>query len=104
MARPVLHHAGRYVLWTTVMDAPLTTGLDHDSMVRHLSMRESRAPERIAAAMAAATEHGSSLQRDDGTYLPLAEILACNRAGEREAHIAPEELIRRLFINMEPSW
>lgn len=101
MARPILHHQGVFVQWSTVSDAPVTTGLDRDAMIAHLVARGDRSMHRILEAMELAQTYGTSFVDEDG--MPEKDMTAldemyCNRAGADETCIDAERLHELLFV------
>jgi hypothetical protein len=105
MARPILHHQGAFVQWSTICDAPVTTGLDRDAMIAHLVARGDRPMHRILEAMELAQAYGTSYVGDDG--LPEKDMTSldemyCNRAGAGETCIDAERLHALLFVERAP--
>jgi len=105
MARPILHHGGVFVHWTTVADGPITTGLDREEMIRHLVARNDRPMPLILEAMEAATAYGTSFVDDDDLPekdMTAMDVLHCNQAGSGGSCIEAEELHRLLFVERAP--
>jgi hypothetical protein len=104
VARPVLHHQDAYVLWSTVVDAPLTTGVTRQEMVRELLDRGDRSMPLVLEAIEMATAYGTSFVDDDGPEKDLSalDVISGNRAGANESCIEPEELLRLLFVERAP--
>lgn len=105
MARPILHHQGVFVQWSTISDAPVTTGLARDAMVAHLVARNDRPMHRILEAMELAEAYGTSYVGEDGMPekgMNSLDEMYCNRAGADESCIDAERLHELLFVDRAP--
>jgi hypothetical protein len=101
MSKPVLHHGGTYVIWSTMTDSPITTGMDRLAMVALLTARGERTTFQIMEAIEAATAYGTSFFKDDDTPerdLTALHVVSVNRAGVDDTCIDGEDLLRMLFI------
>lgn len=87
MPNYILHKDGAYNVFSTVVDAcyfePALT----------LEQLRGVAPDNLAERLERA--HATGCSAMDGST--LAECIACNRAGEREANLPRDEFIRRFL-------
>jgi len=78
MPRYIIHHDGWFFEWSTIVDAPVTTGMRRDEFAEHYlhqygASRFGELDERLARAI----EHGTSVEPPMSTE----ELVAGNRAG-----------------------
>lgn len=101
MSKPILHHDGTYVIWSTSSDSPITTGMDRLAMAVLLAERGERTTFQILEAMEAATSYGTSFFKEDETPerdVTALHIVSVNRAGVDGTCIDGEDLHRMLFV------
>lgn len=93
MGRYIAEFGGKYLEWSTVVDAPVTYLMDEDELRQHVQEQYGQEglrvlPERMARVAAQGTS------AHDGTS--KADLLDYNRAGENESHLATEyEMVAR---------
>lgn len=97
MARILLHDHDVFVLWTTVMDAPLTRGLDEVGIVESLDGFGWK-PDVAHSAIARAKANGTSAQPNADRIAPcVMDFLERNRAGADSSRVQPVALFSELF-------
>lgn len=88
MGRCIVKIKDRYFLWSTVVDAPISYGMDkHDIKMFLLRSINYITAEIIDISLERADENGCSFPQES-----LEEILMCNRAGDDETELTAEEI------------
>lgn len=92
MGRGIIHHEGAYNLWTTVADGPCyESALTLDQLTEAIRLEFGEAgvrdlPERLRRAHVLGTSYVGTT---------LDDLIACNRAGDKESKLTRDELIAR---------
>lgn len=87
MGRYIAEFGGNYLEWSTVVDAPVTCLMDEAELIAHVKEQYGQAGlDVLPDRMARVAEQGTSAR--DGTT--KADLLAYNRAGPGESHLATE--------------
>jgi hypothetical protein len=94
MGRCIVHHEGRYLEWSTVVDAPVSETMREAEMREWLLRRHGESVRDILdERFERAKTYGTSYH----TPTDLRELLECNRAGENEACLSYEEFMAEYF-------
>ena len=92
MGRFICHHEGRFFEWSTVVDAPITFGVDLETFTDYYKTRygeldfEHEWPRRLERTLA----KGCSAHN----YKSLRELISFNRAGFQGACLTFEQIIQ----------
>jgi hypothetical protein len=91
----IAEFGGKYCLWSTVADAPSTRLMSEWEVYNEIRLEKPNMTEEVFQfAMARVRKYGCS----GGMYGPTkADLLAFNRAGPGESHVATEEEMVRLY-------
>lgn len=90
MGRIIAHHAGRFFLWSTVVDAPVSRAMSREEMRAHLIVEYGRADtENHDRALDRAEAKGTSSLRG----ITLDDLIAGNRAGANETEATLSEIL-----------
>jgi hypothetical protein len=92
MSNCIIKLGGKYLIWSTVVDAPITRGMTLEQLREWVKAEAvERAlrdlPERLARVEAKGTSAFNDASVADTIYL--------NHAGEGESHLSKREIIRR---------
>lgn len=76
----------QYLMWSTVVDAPVTYMMTRDEMLTHCGD-----PDRVARA----DQYGTSIIPErEGERRDLKSLVGWNRAGLNESHLTIEEIVK----------
>lgn len=90
MGRFIAEFGGKYLEWSTVIDAPVTNLMDPDELTEYIGMEYGQSGlNELPARLARVEKQGTSAL----SGLSKADLLRWNRAGENESHLATEEEI-----------
>ncbi len=82
----------RYLDWSTVVDAPVTYGMTLDAFKAwYRDEHGEQGMRTLPARLARVEANGTS----DMTPTSAADLLSCNRAGEKEARLTVAEIIAK---------
>lgn len=88
----------RYLVWSTVVDAPITYGMSRGEMKEHLSERTpvelDLALEQAERRLVRADDHGTSSMMG---HESAEELMTFNRAGPGKSCLPVEDLIRQFW-------
>lgn len=95
MGRIILHHDGRYAIYSTISDKIDVWDMSEADLREHLieeALEEAR--REMEPRIARAAERGSSEYNAS-----LATTVLCNRAGCNETRLTVEQIIDAFFVN-----
>ncbi len=88
----------KYLEWSTIVDAPVTYGLDLDELSAYVKDRYgSEGLDELPARLKRVEEQGTSFH----TRCPVAELIKNNRAGEGETCISADAIYHR-YVTSRP--
>lgn len=92
MGKAIVKIKDKYFEWSTVVDAPITYGMSKSQLEEYIKNEYGRQglgalPERLKRV----EEKGHSFRGGYG-MMTLDELLACNRAGEKEEELTAEQI------------
>lgn len=89
MARGFIKLNGMYVIWSTVVDAPITRPMDRDQALKEALFHGWWSREDAEQSLRRADDRGVSFAGFDN----LDDLLVANRAGPGETCLTKDELI-----------
>lgn len=96
MGRFLVHHDGKFLEWSTVVDAPVTFGMSPSELRAYVRDRYgSEGVETLDDRMARAVAHGTSCRAPAYSF---DDIVEGNRAGANETELSRAELVKFYFI------
>lgn len=96
MANVILHHEGKFVIYSTNSDQVMTDPMTERQLRRFLVWEAIKAEFReMRQRIKRAKLKGTSAFRDDD----LADTVFLNRAGKGNTRLSPEQFVQAYFIN-----
>lgn len=98
MGRCIVQIGGKYLIWSEIVDAPVTYGMTISELVRSIEQEEGvqglrDLPDRLERVW----KRGHSMTTDSST---LEEFVMCNRAGPSDEELTLEE-IEKMYVRRE---
>lgn len=92
MPRYAIRIGDRYMEWSTVVDAPISDGMEWDELVAYYRRHYGEAGvERLLARQERLRDYGHTL---GDTSITVEDLIADNRAGPDETSISADEIYR----------
>lgn len=99
MPRYIVKLDGKYLEWSTVVDAPVTEGKTLEEFKADYQLRYGiNSMKELGGRLARVEAKGTSSQIDDS----IDELILGNRAGENETELSKDELIKQ-YCSPPPS-
>jgi hypothetical protein len=89
MAHHIIKLGEHYLTWSTVVEAPVSRGMNLDDFKRYYQARYV-STDTLDIELALVEVRGVSTIVDD-----LDSLISCNRAGDKERHLTISELIKK---------
>lgn len=99
MGQFIVKLAGRYIVWSTVVDAPVTYGMTLDELREHVQQRDgSNGLAALASRLERVEQYGTSSPHHESPD----EVMWLNRAGRNETALTKAQIIEHYIKRKTP--
>lgn len=84
----------RYIVWSSVVDAPVTYGLTYEELEEHIRFEQGQeGMDALSSRMGRVYQYGTSSWDEESPE----ELMAFNRAGEKESCLTFDEIVQKYW-------
>ena len=95
----ILKLEGKYLVWSSIVDAPITYGMTLDELREYWREEYGRSgKDDLERILPRVESHGFSSPR----YSSFADVIEGNRAGENESELTLDEIVEK-YVRNPPS-